>query len=82
MCSQIAGNCVFCHIKFDASPLCDWSCPLSLAAAVAQAGDVVYMKAGALLSQGAINRGGGVREASGSECNEIKPNQPQLAVFY
>lgn len=29
--------------------------------------------------QGAINRG---REASGSQCNEIKPNQPQLPVFY
>lgn len=77
--SQMTGNCVFCHIKFDARPVCDWSGPLPLAATVAQACDVVYMKASPPLSQGAINRG---REASGSQCNGIKPNQPQLPVFY
>ncbi len=38
--SQLTGNCVFCHIKFDARPVCDWSCPLPLAATVAQASDV------------------------------------------
>lgn len=77
--SQITGNCVFCHIKFDARPVCDWSRPLPIAATVAQASDAVYMKASPPPFQGAINRG---REASGSQCNEIKPNQPQLPVFY
>lgn len=77
--SQITDSCVFCHIKFDARPVCDWSCPLPLSTTDAQTSDVVHIKAGPPPSQGAINR---EREASGTQCNEIKPNQPQLPVFY
>lgn len=75
--SQIIGNCVFCHIRFDARPVCDWSCPLLLTGGVSQATDVVLMNAA--LSFSGCNKWGG---ASGCQCNEIKPNQPQLPVFY
>lgn len=44
--SQINGNCVFCHISFDARPVCDWSCPLLLTGVDSQATDAVLMNAG------------------------------------
>lgn len=68
--SQITGNCVFCHIKFDARPVCDWLCPLPLVATVAQASDVVYIKASPPPSQGAINRGEKPRALSVMRLNQ------------
>ena len=40
---------------------------------------MLYTKVSPPPVQSAINRG---REARGSHCNEIKPNQPQFPVFY
>lgn len=82
--SQINGNCVFCHIRFDARPVCDWSCPLLLTGVDSQATDAVLMNAGLSFSGwykwGRGGRGG--IEASSCQCNEIKPDQPELPVFY
>lgn len=49
--AQITGSCVFCHIKFDARPPPDWSRPLPIMVAVAQAVDVVPVNAGLPLSR-------------------------------
>lgn len=64
-------------------PVCDWPRPPATRPPPPQDSSEPAMlrtKVGPPPIQAAINRG--AEKPRGSQCNEIRPNQPRLAVFY